>query len=62
MIFIIVAAVVFLGASLFAAYHIGYSDGADGNYRLMMQQWKQIEIEREKLDQLRLTYSSNCTK
>lgn len=60
--FIICAAIIAFALIAFGAYQIGYSNGADGNYRLMMQQWEQLKIEREKLDQLRLIYSSNFTK
>ena len=59
---VVCAAIVTCALVAFGAYQIGYSNGADGNYRLMMQQWEQLKIEREKLEQMRLIYSSNCTK
>jgi hypothetical protein len=61
-VFIICAAIITYALVAFGAYQIGYSNGADGNYRLMMQQWEQLEIERDKLESLRSIYSSNCTK
>ena len=52
--FIIFALIISYALVAFGAYQIGYSNGADGNYRLMMQQWEQLKIEREKLEQLRI--------
>ena len=52
--FIIFALIISYALVAFGAYEIGYSNGADGNYRLMMQQWEQLKIEREKLEQLRI--------
>lgn len=59
--FIICAAIIACALVAFGAYQIGYSNGADGNYRLMMQQWEQLKIERDKLESLRSICSSNCT-
>ena len=53
-VFIIFALIISYALVAFGAYEIGYSNGADGNYRLMMQQWEQLKIEREKLEQLRI--------
>jgi len=61
-VFIICAAIIAFALVAFGAYQIGYSNGADGNYRLMVQQWEQLKIERDKLESLHSIYSSNCTK
>ena len=51
--FIICAAIITYALVAFGAYQIGYSNGADGNYRLMMQQWEQLKNERDRLESLR---------
>lgn len=48
---IICGALICVIATAFGAYQIGYSNGADGNYRLMMQEWAKLKLDREKLQE-----------